>query len=225
MRGLPRHRRARMAAGRAAALRPRFLLLVVTAGQAAGRVDVAPRGDALVLQFRARGTAQEQHIRLTSTRCTFGFRSWFRCNGCARRAAKLYLGHGDTAFACRACHDLAYASQSETPAHRAITKAQKLRVRLGGSPSLLDPLPRRPPRMHRRTYYRLAGKAIAAQERLLGLEIEAIRRRFPGLASEQNGFPPARDASGRTKRSEKFFTPRAVAAWNAAAGMYPPREG
>jgi hypothetical protein len=57
--------------------------------------------------------------------------------------------------------------------------------------------------MHRRTYYRLAGKAIAAQERLLGLEIDAIRRRFPGLASDENGFPSPHDVASRTKRERQ----------------------
>lgn len=56
-----------------------------------------------------------------------------------RRAAKLYLVPGDAAFGCRACHGLANASQSEPPAYRAITRVQKLRMRLGGSANLLDP--------------------------------------------------------------------------------------
>jgi hypothetical protein len=146
----------------------------------------------MVLRFQICGTLQEQVIRLTWTRSTFGFRAWFLCSGCARRTAKLYLGRGDTAFACRACHDLAYASQSATPVHRAITRAQKLRTRLGGGPSLLDPLPlQRPQRMHRLTYYRLFAMAIKAQERALDLEIGEIRRRFPGAFGKETGISRA----------------------------------
>jgi hypothetical protein len=149
-------------------------------GRPLGKVDVAPRSAAVVLQFRARGTTQEQHIRLTWTRCTFGFRPWFRCGGCGRRAAKLYLGHG-ALFACRLCQGLGYRSQLESPRHRAISKAQKLRLRLGGGPSLLDPFSERPRGMHRITYYRLSARAMAAQERLLALEIDHMRRYYPGL--------------------------------------------
>jgi hypothetical protein len=40
--------------------------------------------------------------------------------------------------------------------------------------------------MHRRTYYRLFGKGMAAQERSLGLEIDDIRRRYSGLLRQEN---------------------------------------
>jgi hypothetical protein len=107
------------------------------------------------------------------------------------------------------CLGLAYRSQSATAANRAIGKARKLRVRLGGGPIVFDPLPGKPPRMHRSTYFRLFAAAIQAQERALGLEIEEIRRRFPGLAMQ--------DAAGPPKRGERFFTARAArafAVWN-----------
>src|SRR4029077_13015522 len=108
-----------------------------------------------------------------------GTRPWFRCDGCGRRAARLYIGGVDAAFACRSCLNLGYRSQLETPSNRAITKARRLRVRLGGGPSLLDPLPKRPPRMHRLTYYRLFAMAIKAQERVIALALEDLRRRYP----------------------------------------------
>jgi hypothetical protein len=82
-------------------------------------------------------------------------------------------------FACRRCHDLAYRSQSQTAANRAVVEARKLRVRLGGGPSLLDPLPKRPPRMHRRSYYRLFAMAIKAQEHVIALALEDLRRHYP----------------------------------------------
>ena len=58
-------------------------------------------------------------------------------------------------------------------------------MRLGGGVSLLDPFPERPPRMHRGTYYRLFGKAMIAQERLLALELDWLRQRRPAVMSEQ----------------------------------------
>jgi hypothetical protein len=82
-------------------------------------------------------------------------------------------------FQCRLCNDLGYRSQLESPGHRAITKARKLRVGLGGTPNLLDPFPERPPRMHRRTFYRLFNKAADAQERCMALALEDLRRRYP----------------------------------------------
>ena len=151
-------------------------------------------------------------VPLQRTPCNFGgARPWFECSsvsvgyGCGRRVAKLYLdGH---VFACRQCCGLAYASQSENVRDRAMRRARKIRRRLGGGPSLLDPLPDKPPRMHRWTYFRLVAKAIRAQERLLGLDIEDIRRRFPGLL-------PSPALARRASGDVKFFTPRALAAEN-----------
>jgi hypothetical protein len=114
------------------------------------------------------------------------FRAWFQCGGradgrdCGRRAAKLYLGTGGV-FACRRCNDLTYRSQSETAANRAIVKARKLRVRLGGGRSLLDPLPTKPPKMHWRTFYKRFNKAAEAQERSMALALEDLHRRYPGF--------------------------------------------
>ena len=46
---------------------------------------------------------------------------------------------------------------------RAISRVQKLRMRLGGSANLLEPFPARPRGMHRMTYYRLLDRAMTAQ--------------------------------------------------------------
>jgi hypothetical protein len=176
---------------------------VTVGGEPSGHIDVDVEKDALQLAYEWRPPGSTvwirgaQRVLVKWTPCYFGgFRAWLQCGGpadgrdCGRRAAKLYLGRGSV-FACRRCHGLAYRSQSETVMNRAVVKARKLRVRLGGRPSLLDPLPRRPPRMHRLTYYRLFAMAIKAQERALELEIDEIRRRFPGTV-EETGFPPLR---------------------------------
>ena len=128
---------------------------------------------------------------LVWTRCHLGgTRPWFRCSAsvggrpCGRRVAKLYLrGH---VFACRQCCGLAYASQQEIPRHRAISRVQKIRLRLGGSPNLHERFPKRPRGMHRWTYYRLLAKAMAAQERSIALELDYMRRHYPGFLSQEN---------------------------------------
>ena len=195
-------------------------------GEPLGKIDVVPMGDSVVVLLRSPCIGEEarkpieQRVRIVWTPCRFGgFRPWFQCSGstslpdCGRRAARFYLAIG-SAFACRRCCNLAYQSQSETSAHRAIRKAQKLRMRLGGGPNLLDPFPSRPPRIHRQTYYRLFARGMAEEERLLGLEVEDIRRRFPGLLP-----PPA--AARRASRDVKFFTPRAIAAENGRGRAAP----
>jgi hypothetical protein len=40
--------------------------------------------------------------------------------------------------------------------------------------------------MHRWTYYRLFAKAMAAQERSIALELEYMRRHYPGLLSRES---------------------------------------
>ena len=59
-------------------------------------------------------------------------------------------------------------------------------MRLGGGPSILDPLPRKPPRMHTRTYDRLFARAMTAQERWIGLSRGYLRRHYPGLLTQEN---------------------------------------
>jgi hypothetical protein len=160
-------------------------------GEALGSVVVRTETDAVILMFKPRGAASngsksvEQRVPLVWTRCHLGgARPWFRCSvsvsgrPCGRRVAKLYLrGH---VFACRQCCGLAYASQSENPRYRAISRVQKIRMRLGGSANLLKPFPKKPRGMHRMTYYRLSARAMAAQERSIALELEYMRCHYPG---------------------------------------------
>ena len=52
-----------------------------------------------------------QSVQLTSTRLySGGWRWWFACPMCHRRAGVLHLPPGGGHFACRKCHDLTYRS-------------------------------------------------------------------------------------------------------------------
>jgi len=118
--------------------------------------------DAVVLTYRARGWVDgewksvEQRVPITWTACHFGgHRPWFVCPvyHCGRRVALLY-GTGEL-FACRCCSGLAYASQREALWFRDVDKAQKMRMRLGGSTVMSEAFPNKPKGMHWQTYERL----------------------------------------------------------------------
>jgi hypothetical protein len=109
-------------------------------------------------------------IYLQTTRPHFGrLRWWFSCPNCGRRAAKLHSPPGGDRFLCRRCYGLSYASQREGPMFRTLTQAQKIRERLGGSGSTVDPFPEKPTGMHWRTYWRLSAKAMRYEQRSLAL--------------------------------------------------------
>ena len=161
-------------------------------GEPSGSIGIDAEQDAIVLRYRTRryGETEWQDIRqrvpITWTDCALGGRRpWFTCpiysNGhyCGRRVAKLY--HAGDLFACRKCYELAYQSQKENPRDRAISRVQKMRMRLGGSANLLEPFPEKPLWMHWRTYRRLRAEALAMNERSTALMVDNMRRRYPGL--------------------------------------------
>ena len=96
--------------------------------------------------------------------CRFGGRrAWFRCAAYfnnrywGRRVALLY--GADELFAWWRCCGLGLSySQQNTPLYRGVNRAQKIGMRLGGSPDLLQPFPKRPRGMHKGTYTRLRAR-------------------------------------------------------------------
>jgi hypothetical protein len=166
-------------------------------GEQQASIGVSAREGAIELRYTIQPrTADAEVVRyevpLEWTPCTFGGRRpWFRCPGivdgrlCGRRAAKLYLG--SRYVLCRRCHGLAYKSQREDRAGRALRRTQNIRIRLGGEPGLIHPFPPRPKRMRRRTYARLRRQAeqaeleswvaLAESFELLGRERGSPRRR------------------------------------------------
>jgi hypothetical protein len=140
-------------------------------GEPTGSINYRVQPDRIILSYRHRRHDSEEWqsveyaVLLDRTRCNYGGeRAWFRCpaRGCGRRVAVLW---GGEIFACRQCHNLAYESQNETAHSRALTKAQAIRVKLGGEPGLIHDFPDKPKGMHWRTYYRLRAQADEAENR------------------------------------------------------------
>ena len=158
--------------------------------------------DALILAHQSWclwGSEQKpvfQQVAITWTACRYGGeRPWFVCPDCLRRAAVLYAA-GEF-FGCRHCRGLVYASQQESPLDRSLDQAQKIRFRLGGSPSTFDAFPEKPKRMHRRTYDRLRARGEKLEAIYSGLlqrwldrtempdRARARSRRQTGLAQDR----------------------------------------
>jgi hypothetical protein len=157
------------------------------AGVPCGSISVRTETEAVVLIFRSQHPGEtewkstEQRVPILWTACHLGGRRpWFRCavylNGqhCGRRVAVLYPA-GDL-FACRHCYGLSYASQQESPQSRFIRRSRNTRMRLGGSPDLLQPFPERPRGMHQRTYTRLQARDLLLLKASVGALHERLSR-------------------------------------------------
>ena len=128
-----------------------------------GYIGYKMEADRMVLNYRHRPHGGEweqveQTISFDRTLCNYGgHRTWFLCPRCWKRVAVLY-GAGKYFF-CRNCYDLTYSSQQESRADRLMRKARKIRERMGGGASLIDPFPDKPKNMHWKTYWRLRERS------------------------------------------------------------------
>jgi hypothetical protein len=103
-------------------------------------------------------TDEQYPVRLVRTRCNLGgSRAWFLCPslGCGRRVAILY---GVETFACRYCHQLAYASSVESECERAARRVNRSGARLGWAAGIFGGFGLKPKGMHWETFYRLAAE-------------------------------------------------------------------
>lgn len=129
-------------------------------------IGIETRNDGVTLRFTVRINDGEperivQNVSVAWEPCRFGGeRPFWLCPTCSRRVAVLYGTH---TFQCRTCNRLTYSSQRERDPDRAQRRANKIRQRLGGEPGL-GQTPRRPPRMHRRTYDRLMEQVFEADD-------------------------------------------------------------
>jgi hypothetical protein len=175
------HRQGRLKAGKF------FVSAWACGGEPCGRVLARSEADVVLLvalqrEIQGKPRPFSQRVPITWTACHLGGkRPWFLCGGvtkgraCGRRAAVLY-DRGET-FACRRCCGLAHASQQESPLDRSIRRSRKFRIRLGGDPSIFEPLPPRPRGMHAATYLRLLAQAERADASWLAF----MEKRFGGL--------------------------------------------
>jgi hypothetical protein len=157
-------------------------------GERVASINVETERHRVTLKYRSRPyggdwAGAKQRIPVAWTPCRFGGdRPWFICsvyaNGtyCGRKVTKLYNAGG--LFACRHCSRLAYACQQESTHLRGLWKAQKIRMRLGGSANMLEDFPEKPKGLHWQTYERLCRVHDAAQARsIIGLTDFAKRLR------------------------------------------------
>jgi hypothetical protein len=119
------------------------------------------------LDVRMRNSEKWLYFRVEWTRCNYGgSRPWLVCS-CGKRAARLYCG--GIFIGCRHCYKARYQSQRlGSEKARDFRQACKIRMSLGGEPSIRGPFPERPYRMWRKTYDRLRREAEGLEGSLQG---------------------------------------------------------
>ena len=119
------------------------------------RVDL----QSMVLSYRMKSTDEtvEQRVQTQTSPCHLGGqRHWFTCPRCSKRMAVLYAPGRN--FACRQCGGLGYATQKEGVGDRAMTKADRLRKRLGWPAGIAHGDGGKPKGMHWKTYWQLKSR-------------------------------------------------------------------
>ncbi|MCC0008566.1 MAG: hypothetical protein H6876_10680 [Hyphomicrobiaceae bacterium] len=144
--------------------------------------------DKIMLNYRWKQASDDwqdvvEHICISWRPCRFGGeRPLFECPGvvsgavCSRPTVKLY--GASRYFLCRHCCRLTYSSRNEDRFDRALRRANKIRMRLGGEPGIAAAFPERPKGMWRRTYERLSHETLCAERhaeaRLQGLVLRFL---------------------------------------------------
>lgn len=142
-------------------------------GERTAWISMRTSQDMIHLAFRVRAAGEdwqsvEEDVAVMWEPCRFGGRRpYFLCPGaghgqsCGRRVLKLY-GAG-VYFLCRHCHDLSYTSRNESDLDRAIRRADKAKMKLGGEVGMDAIIPGKPKGMWHRTYQRLHEEAVRAE--------------------------------------------------------------
>lgn len=153
---------------------------------------LTPRSTYLSIDGQDHGTVVHGHhhlpVGIAFTPLHFGGgRRWLVCPCCQSRRQALYIAN--TVLACRGCLGLRYGSQHENRRQRGFRATDKLRVALGWEPGILNPLGKKPPRMHWATYERVFGAITERTDALVGnvrewvdrAETRLERMRWPSL--------------------------------------------
>jgi hypothetical protein len=105
---------------------------------------------------------RQQVFAIRWARTGFGkHRPILQCT-CGSGVIRLFSHYGT--YACRWCHRATYLSQQHNPLGRKRLAACKLRLELGGSPTVDEPLPLKAKWKHRRHYQRLRKQAESLEK-------------------------------------------------------------
>lgn len=109
-----------------------------------------------------------------------GQRWWLHCPKCQKRV-RILLVNEFPQFLCRTCLGLAYETQLLREDKRALRKVRAIHRQLGSDSSVHEPLPPRPPGMHRQKYLKLAEKESIAAQVYLTYERRRIEKKVGPL--------------------------------------------
>jgi hypothetical protein len=144
-------------------------------GERVSSISMRGGEDRIVLSYRSRIGSEEwqdvaEPIPIRWVPCRYGGqRPYFVCPGivngvaCRRNVIKLYCA--GRYYLCRHCYRLTHASRNEDSCDRALRRANKIRMGLGGEPGYEAMIPRRPKGMWRKTYDRLFEAVIESESR------------------------------------------------------------
>ena len=115
----------------------------------------------------------EQEVALTFMPLHFGGKRVFcLCPACSSQCAILYFYKNR--FCCSGCCNVTWQSCNDWVHDRNIKKERKIRAKLGGSPSLLEPIRGKPFNMHHKTFYRLVRELANVGETVSPTVIKEI---------------------------------------------------
>jgi len=128
----------------------------------------------LELGFQHQGPPQR--IPIVWSRCHYGgARPWFRCS-CGKRVGVLFWNGFD--YRCRVCCGLLYESQRCGNSGRRRLRSTRIRQGRLHCREYPAPIPRRPYRMHKRTYDQLVAELEALERGLKRVVRPASRRKL-----------------------------------------------
>jgi len=111
-----------------------------------------------------------QRIDIVTSEPNFGgYRYWFQCPETYKKCTKLYYDFNSGDFVSREALGLGYRSQRLNMKSRYAERAKDIRLKLGGEPNLIAPLPKKPHNMHAKTYGTLIQKVINGQNAYFNL--------------------------------------------------------